>query len=210
MKGLMSEPTDEQEPTEVREEIVPGVARALSPLVRRILAENPGPETGLGTNTYLVGIDEILVIDPGPEHAPHIDAVSGCGGDRVRWLVSTAADRDDLTGATGRLASQADADVLDELAEGDTILGTEFRLTVHDAPGEGPGRRMLLLEEERVLFAGDLITEEGPPSPDDVERYVEVLRWAKKLRLRRIAPAHGHVIEKASAFIDEQLATHDG
>lgn len=209
MKGLMSDPTDEQEPTEVREEIVPGVARALSPLVRRILAENPGPETGLGTNTYLVGIDEILVIDPGPDNAGHVDAVSGCGGDRVRWLVATA-DREDLTGASGRLASQAEADVLDQLSEGDTILGTEFRLTVHDAPGEGPRRRMLLLEEERVLFAGDLITEDGPSSPDDVERYVEVLRWAKKLRLRRIAPAHGHVIENASAFIDEQLATYDG
>ena len=48
-------------------DLVPGVARAISPLVRRILAPNPGVFTGPGTNTYLVGIDEVVVIDPGPD-----------------------------------------------------------------------------------------------------------------------------------------------
>ncbi len=61
---LMTNPVEE-EVEEVREEIVPGVARALSPMARRILAMNPGPRTGLGTNTYMVGIDEIAIIDPG-------------------------------------------------------------------------------------------------------------------------------------------------
>jgi len=41
-------------------DLVPGVARAISPLVRRILAPNPGVFTGPGTNTYLVGIDEVV------------------------------------------------------------------------------------------------------------------------------------------------------
>ena len=52
------------------EPIVPGVARALSPLVRRILALNPSPIRSYGTNTYLIGIDEIVVIDPGQKTAP--------------------------------------------------------------------------------------------------------------------------------------------
>ena len=69
--------------------IVPGVASALSPLVRRIVADNPGPMTGPGTNTYLVGIDEIVVIDPGPDDASHLDAIAGCGGDRIRWIACT-------------------------------------------------------------------------------------------------------------------------
>ncbi|HYV59407.1 MAG TPA: MBL fold metallo-hydrolase, partial [Acidimicrobiia bacterium] len=48
-------------------DMTPGVPSALSPLVRRIVAPNPGPLTGPGTNTYLVGIDEVAVIDPGPD-----------------------------------------------------------------------------------------------------------------------------------------------
>ena len=47
--------------------MTPGVASALSPLVRRIIAPNPGVMTGPGTNTYLVGIDEVVVVDPGPD-----------------------------------------------------------------------------------------------------------------------------------------------
>ena len=53
--------------------LVYGVASALSPMVRRIVATNPGKMTGPGTNTYLVGIDEIAVIDPGPDDAAHLD-----------------------------------------------------------------------------------------------------------------------------------------
>ena len=41
-------------------DLVPGVARAISPMVRRILAPNPGVFTGPGTNTYLIGIDEVV------------------------------------------------------------------------------------------------------------------------------------------------------
>src|SRR2546430_188259 len=50
-------------------DMTPGVASALSPLVRRIVAPNPGLMTGPGTNTYLVGIDEVAVVDPGPDDA---------------------------------------------------------------------------------------------------------------------------------------------
>jgi len=58
-------------------DMTPGVPSALSPLVRRIVAPNPGPMTGPGTNTYLVGIDEVAVIDPGPDTKKHIDAIVG-------------------------------------------------------------------------------------------------------------------------------------
>src|SRR2546426_3295263 len=66
-----------------------GVASAISPLVRRILAPNPGLMTEPGTNTYLVGVDEIAVVDPGPDEPSHLDAIVGCGGDRLRWVLPT-------------------------------------------------------------------------------------------------------------------------
>ena len=61
--------------------ITPGVARALSPLVRRIAAAGDGDEPGL--NTYLVGIDEIVIVDPGPMDDQHLEVLCGCGGDRI-------------------------------------------------------------------------------------------------------------------------------
>src|SRR5205823_11935040 len=82
-------------------ELTAGVARALSPLVRRILAPNPGMMTGPGTNTYLVGVDEIAVIDPGPDDTGHLDAIAACGGDRIRWIVVTHHHSDHAPGAAG-------------------------------------------------------------------------------------------------------------
>ena len=70
--------------------LIPGVPSALSPLVRRVLAPNPGLMTGPGTNTYLVGIDEVAVIDPGPADDKHVDAIVGASmRDRVRWVLLT-------------------------------------------------------------------------------------------------------------------------
>ena len=67
-----------------------GVAAALSPLIRRIVAPNPGLMTGPGTNTYLVGIDEVAVIDPGPDAPSHIEAIVGASmRERVRWILVT-------------------------------------------------------------------------------------------------------------------------
>ena len=91
--------------------LVPGVARALSPLVRRIVAPNPGKMTGAGTNTYLVGIDEIAVIDPGPVDDSHLEAVTGCGGDRIRWILCTHTHPDHAPGAAA-LKEATGAEVL--------------------------------------------------------------------------------------------------
>ena len=91
--------------------IVIDVATALSPLVRRITAGNPGKMTGPGTNTYLVGIDEIVVIDPGPDDPAHLDAIAGCGGDRIRWIVCTHTHPDHSPGAAG-LKERTGAEVL--------------------------------------------------------------------------------------------------
>ncbi|MGH1576333.1 MBL fold metallo-hydrolase [Planktotalea sp.] len=52
-----------------------GVADTLAPALRRIVAPNPSPMTYRGTNTYLLGTDQIAVIDPGPESSAHLEAI---------------------------------------------------------------------------------------------------------------------------------------
>src|SRR5260370_22736533 len=93
-------------------DLTPGVPSALSPLVRRMVAPNPGPFTGPGTNTYLVGIDEVAVIDPGPDVEHHVNAIVGAAmRERVRWVLLTHTHPDHAP-ATARLVAATGAEVL--------------------------------------------------------------------------------------------------
>lgn len=212
----MSDVELEETEEEVREEIVPGVARALSPMLRRILATNPGPRTGLGTNTYLVGIDEIAVVDPGPLDKDHLDSICGCGGDLIRWILVTNDDPhhaeavQELKARTGaEVLAMCDIERDGKLADGDQIVGTEFRLTVKHLPGPSPLNIGLMLEEERTLLSGDLIVEGSSmaivPPLGDMTQYLESLESLKKLRLKRIAPAHGYLLENAKEVVIDYI-----
>ncbi|MDQ6698381.1 MAG: MBL fold metallo-hydrolase [Actinomycetota bacterium] len=202
--------------------LVPEVASALSPLVRRIVCNNPGMMTGPGTNTYLVGVDEIVVVDPGPDDATHLDAIAGCGGDAIRWIVCTHTHPDHSPGAAG-LKARTGAEVLAfdardslvidrSLADGDGIEATEFRLTAVHTPGHASNHLCFQLEEERLLFSGDHIMGESTvvisPPDGDMVAYLTSLERLRALRppLRAIAPAHGHLIADPRAKIDEYLS----
>ena len=60
----------------------------LSPLVRRITAGNGSVFTGPGTNTYLVGKEEVTVIDPGPAMQEHIDVITAAAPNIKQILVT--------------------------------------------------------------------------------------------------------------------------
>jgi glyoxylase-like metal-dependent hydrolase (beta-lactamase superfamily II) len=204
--------------------IVYGVAGALSPMVRRIVCHNPGMMTGPGTNTYLVGIDEIAVIDPGPGDPAHLDAIAGCGGDRIRWILLTHTHEDHSPGAVG-LKKRTGAEILafapgtgkgkvrldGTLGDGAVIEATEFHLTALHTPGHASNHLCYLLNEERTLFTGDHIMQGstvviGPPD-GDMAAYLASLERLKTIRprLKAIAPGHGHVIEDPIAVIDEYI-----
>ena len=62
----------------------------VSPLIRRVVAENPGPFTFTGTGTYLVGHGRVAVIDPGPNQPEHVDALLGAlDGETVTHIFIT-------------------------------------------------------------------------------------------------------------------------
>ena len=204
--------------------IVYGVAGALSPMVRRIVANNAGMMTGPGTNTYLVGIDEIAVIDPGPGDAAHLDAIAGCGGDRIRWILLTHTHEDHSPGAVG-LKKRTGAEILafgpgegrgkvrldGTLADGAVIEATEFHLTAMHTPGHASNHLCYLLNEERTLFTGDHIMQGSTvvisPPDGDMAAYLASLERLKAIRprLKAIAPGHGHLIDDPLATIDEYI-----
>jgi glyoxylase-like metal-dependent hydrolase (beta-lactamase superfamily II) len=72
-----------------------GIAVPVSPLVRRVIAENPSKYTYLGTGTYIVGRGDVAVIDPGPLLDEHRDALrTALAGDRVRAILVTHCHSD--------------------------------------------------------------------------------------------------------------------
>ena len=202
-----------------RIEIVPGVPRALSPLVRRITADNPGVFTGPGTNTYLVGIDEIVVIDPGPADDAHLDTIAACGGDRIRWIALTHTHEDHAPGAPGLVertgaeligfASDVELTMDDTFGDGDTLEGTEFQLEAVHTPGHASNHLCWRLPNERLLFSGDHIMEGSTvviaPPDGHMATYLDSLRKVRQLRLRAIAPGHGHLIRNPRDYIDFYL-----
>ncbi|MGH8998565.1 MAG: MBL fold metallo-hydrolase [Acidimicrobiia bacterium] len=205
-------------------DLTPGVASALSPLIRRIVAPNPSIMTGPGTNTYLVGIDEVAVIDPGPDDAAHIEAIIGASmRERVRWVLLTHHHLDHAPGAM-RLSEATGAEILAfgpprsagadwsphrRLGDGETIEGTEWGLEVLYTPGHASDHLCFLLEEERVLFTGDTVlsgstTVINPPDGNMAD-YLASLERIRKLRLSRICPGHGDVIDDPKATIVEYI-----
>ena len=87
-------------PFDLRFDTPAGQIATLSPLVRRIVAPNPGPMTFTGTCTYVVGRGAVAVIDPGPALPGHIDAlISGLGDERVAAIFVTHTHRDHSPGA---------------------------------------------------------------------------------------------------------------
>jgi glyoxylase-like metal-dependent hydrolase (beta-lactamase superfamily II) len=211
------------EAPDAKPDLIPDVPIALGKLVRRVLCNNPGMMTGPGTNTYLIGQDEIAVIDPGPDDAGHLAAIAAAGSGRIRWILCThthgdhspgAAGLKELTGAEVLAFADRDGLVCDRhLVDGDTIEGTEFTLRAIHTPGHASNHLCFLLERDRLLFSGDHIMDGSTvvitPLDGDMGQYLASLErlqaWTPKLKA--IAPAHGHLIDDPAAKLDDYL-TH--
>lgn len=152
--------------------------------VRRLVARNPGPMTFKGTNTYLVGHEQVAVIDPGPEDLIHRQAILAAAGSApITHILLTHAHRDHSDGIAGlkaatgaitcgfgaggaRRASAAQhsaaRSLLDasfvpdlQLKDGDGVEGAGWALQAIHTPGHAPDHLCFDLTGEAVLFSGD-------------------------------------------------------
>jgi glyoxylase-like metal-dependent hydrolase (beta-lactamase superfamily II) len=207
-------------------EIIYGQPVQLSPLVRRITASNPGVMTGPGTNTYLIGREQVAVVDPGPALDPHIDAILAACGERLRWIIATHT-HPDHSPAAASLAAATGAQVLGNVIDNDgrqdasfqpqrgfshdELLSTpEFTLRALLTPGHVGNHVCFLLEEERLLFTGDHIMQGStvvivPPS-GDMKDYLDSLQLLRGYPIAALAPAHGQLILDPAAEIDRLVA----
>ncbi len=157
----------------------------LAPGVRRVTAPNAGPFTFRGTNTFLIGENELAVIDPGPADDAHVDALMrAIGGASVAQIVLTHTHRDHSgavpllkarTGAPAFAAGQhrpartpcpgedaaldaaGDAGFSPDvtLADGSVVEGSGFRLEAIATPGHTRDHLAFALDGAGMIFSGD-------------------------------------------------------
>ena len=202
--------SDPEETGETSYELVPGIAKRLDRHVRRVVAPNPGMMTGPGTNTYLVGADELAVIDPGPAIDSHIEALLAAGN--IRWILCTHTHRDHspaaailrkATGARvlGRPAppGQDATFVPDEtLSHHQRIVLAGVTLRAIHTPGHASNHLCYLLEDTRMLFTGDHVMQGSTvvinPPDGNMRAYLESLELLRAEDLAILAPGHGYLI----------------
>lgn len=196
-------------------DFVYGEPGPIAPGIVRVVARNPGPLTFKGTNTYLVGMTELAVIDPGPDDADHIAAVlRAASGRPVSRILVTHAHRDHVDGArrlqeaTGApicafprapggpapgLGPTARAAYVNHgfkpdlpLADGDTVSGKEWSFEAVHTPGHAPDHLCFALTKRRALFSGDHVMAWNTTVVGPPEgRMAEFLASLEKLLARR-------------------------
>ena len=204
-----------------------GEVRTLSPRVRRIVAPNPGPMTGPGTNTYVVGESDLALVDPGPAVPSHIDAILTCVGDRLRYIACTHTHPDhspaaavvaDATGA--ELIGRTTADdrhqdlsfqPASQIDDDECIAGQDWTLRAIRTPGHVDNHVCYLLEEEGMVFAGDHIMNGSTvvivPPGGNMADYIASLRRLLDYQVKVVAPGHGELIQDCRGEV-EKLVRH--
>ncbi len=163
-------------------EVEYGVLTDVSPLVRRIVARNPGKFTYTGTGTYVVGRGSVAVVDPGPDDEEHVDALlAALAGETVSHVVITHTHRDHSP-ASRAVAAATSAPVVgfgphppddvrpdtggeepgdldfrpdQVLRHGDVVDGRGWTLEAIHTPGHISNHLCFALGEEQALFTGD-------------------------------------------------------
>lgn len=194
----------------------------IAPGVRRIVAPNPSMMTGPGTNTYLVGENEIAVIDPGPAMPGHIKNIVEKSTGSIRWILATHTHPDHSPGVAS-LAEMTGAEVLGIPApdgqhqdktfaptrvpgNGDVLQTDEFLLEAVHTPGHASNHLCYRHAGLNWLFTGDHVIDGSTvvidPPDGNMKDYIESLQRCLDLECDALAPGHGDVINDPARAID--------
>lgn len=204
-----------------------GVVTRLSAQVQRLTAPNPGPLTGPGTNTYLLGsADAYAVIDPGPADAAHIDALLSATQGRIRWILVTHTHHDhspaaavlkertgaELLGLAAAVPDRQDQSFQPDRqpAHGEHLTLGACRLRVIHTPGHASNHLCYLLEDEKLLFTGDHVMQGSTvvinPPDGDMAAYIASLRALLAENIDWFAPGHGFLVADPHTVVHRLLA----
>ncbi len=208
-----------------------GEPSALSPLIRRVIANNPGPYTFTGSGTYIIGKEggALAVIDPGPDDDAHVEAlVAAVGEGRVTHIFVTHTHRDHCGAAAAfaaRVGAQTfafgphpegDAGSAEEgadrafmpdvrIGDGAAFEGDGWTITAVATPGHLSNHLCFALKQEGALFTGDHImgwsTTVVAPPDGDMGDYFDSLEKLLAREDRRYYPTHGAPIERPLPFV---------
>lgn len=198
----------------------------LTPRVARLRAPNPSAMTLDGTNTYLIdaGRGRAAVVDPGPAHAAHLEAIVASAAERgfeIAAILVTHGHPDHAPGAAplhARTGAPVYAHPLARFPH-DVACTDRERIAIGDVaiealhtPGHARDHLVFSLPDEDVLFTGDVVIGRGTvviaPPWGDMRQYQATLE-----RLRRDFPGarsifggHGERVDDPRAKLDEYIA----
>jgi len=186
--------------------------------VRRVLAPNPGVYTLEGTNTWIVGSEPAIVIDPGPDIPEHLAAVALQAG-RVGAVLITHDHPDHAPGAVP-FAELVSAPLYAYRLAGAESLRSQQRvragavdLTAVHTPGHTSDHMAFFEPGSGALFTGDAVLGRGTsfidPPGGDLVAYLRSLKRMVALEPRTIYPGHGPVVLRAREKLLEYLAHRD-
>lgn len=190
--------------------------------IRRMVAPNPSMMTGPGTNTYLFGVEEVAVLDPGPRLRNHVDDICDKAGAPIRWILATHTHPDHSPGVE-LLAEKTGAEVLGMapvagehqdtsfqptrlLADGDSLQTDEFTLKAVHTPGHASNHLCFLHAASNWLCTGDHVIDGSTvvinPPDGNMRDYLRSLEHVKALRPEALLPGHGEKIDEPNRAID--------